>query len=476
MSSLPRHTPSHSARSMATTPAGIHWAPASLPLQRRRETAAVIFWIALGPFIALSLALLLWYSSWCRAAMAVYVGWWLLLDAETPKRGGRALAALQGTALAVLAADYFPLNVYMAEPAASAPHTSTPHDDDEGGDSSGCKREEMAEPTVPPLLPANKAPTMSPYPADQPHIFCLHPHGIAGLSWITSLALDARSMRRRIGLDIRIATVSANFRIPLWRDLIMGLGFVDASKASAAYQLAQRRNLGIVIGGAREALDAHPQRFDLTLARRTGFVRLALKYGASLVPCLSFGENELFSQVPNPPGSAARKLQDAMIRTLGFTLPAVYGRGIFQYSLGLLPHRHPLHVVWGQPMRVPQVHNPTDEDIARVHAQYVRRLRDMYEAYAPQFAGDLGQSTTPAVRERWWLARRGSAATPKPRVGGELEFENLMQDGDKAAEAGEDQGGEAAGSPPRSPPRTAEDETVQQGDSTPLIPPFRIVA
>jgi hypothetical protein len=44
--------------------------------------------------------------------------------------------------------------------------------------------------------------------------------------------------------------------------------------------------------------------------RCVGFVRMALKHGCKLVPVFSFGENEIYDQVPNPQGSRVRKVQD----------------------------------------------------------------------------------------------------------------------------------------------------------------------
>jgi len=52
-----------------------------------------------------------------------------------------------------------------------------------------------------------------------------------------------------------------------------------------------------VIGGANEAMDAVPGLHKLTLKNRKGFVKIALKTGADLVPIYAFGENELFRQI-----------------------------------------------------------------------------------------------------------------------------------------------------------------------------------
>lgn len=47
----------------------------------------------------------------------------------------------------------------------------------------------------------------------------------------------------------------------------------------------------IVVGGAAEALYAFPGKYDLVLKKRLGFIRVAIRNGACLVPVISFGEN-----------------------------------------------------------------------------------------------------------------------------------------------------------------------------------------
>ena len=56
------------------------------------------------------------------------------------------------------------------------------------------------------------------------------------------------------------------------------------------------RGITIVVGGARESLDAQPHSLRLVLKRRKGFVKLAIRTGADLVPVLAFGGTHL----PNP--------------------------------------------------------------------------------------------------------------------------------------------------------------------------------
>lgn len=76
---------------------------------------------------------------------------------------------------------------------------------------------------------------------------------------------------------------------------------------------------------------------------------------ASLVPVFSFGENDLFPQFPNPPGSWVPRMQEALQRILSVALPLFHGR------LGLLiPFRVPIHTVGESRMFLPS--SPSWED------------------------------------------------------------------------------------------------------------------
>lgn len=66
---------------------------------------------------------------------------------------------------------------------------------------------------------------------------------------------------------------------------------------------------------------------------------------ASLLPAYSFGETDLFNQADNPDGSALRRFQETVKRLVGFSPAFFYGRGIFNYSFGFLPHRKPINTV-----------------------------------------------------------------------------------------------------------------------------------
>lgn len=87
----------------------------------------------------------------------------------------------------------------------------------------------------------------------------------------------------------------SNFGIPFYREILMAHGICSVSKRSCRNILSKGPGnaITIVVGGAAESLAAHPGTQDLTLKKRFGFVKVAIREGAQLVPVFSFGENDV---------------------------------------------------------------------------------------------------------------------------------------------------------------------------------------
>ncbi len=150
------------------------------------------------------------------------------------------------------------------------------------------------------------------------------------------------------------------------------------------------RAVTIVVGGACESPDAQPGTLHLVLKERKGFIKLAIRTGADLVPVLAFGENDLYDQVSPKSHPAIRRLQMFVLRTLKFTLPFLHGRGIFNYDVGLMPYRRPLNIVVGQPIKVAQqaASNVDPAEVDRLHQMYVSELEKIWDTYKDEFAKD----------------------------------------------------------------------------------------
>ncbi|XP_036404153.1 2-acylglycerol O-acyltransferase 1 [Megalops cyprinoides] len=322
----------------------IEFAPLNIPLRRRLQTAAVVQWVF--SFLALAQCCLAAYILLCLTRWwllaALYAGW-LYLDRDTPTTGGRRSHWVRSWAVWRYFRDYFPISLIK---------------------------------TVD-LDPKHN------------YLFGFHPHGVLVAGGFGNFCTEASGFATLFpGLTPYLLMLPFWFRVPFFRDYIMSGGLVSSEKSSASYILSRPGGghvAVVAVGGAPESLDARPGALTLQVLNRKGFIKLALKHGAQLVPVFSFGENELFDQMENPAGSPLRCLQDRMQKMMGVALPLFHARGVFQYSFGLLPYRKPIHTVVGRPIPVVQTPSPSKEDIDALHQLYMEGLTQLFEEHKSKY-------------------------------------------------------------------------------------------
>ncbi|KAJ3117041.1 diacylglycerol O-acyltransferase 1 [Phlyctochytrium bullatum] len=225
-------------------------------------------------------------------------------------------------------------------------------------------------------------------PADRNYIFSAHPHGVYALGFFANITGNPKVFKQTFpGIKLMASTLPVNFRIPLWREFLLSLGMVSCDrKALQRVLLPKKADKGtgkvmiIMTGGAEEYLTMEPKTLDLVVNKRKGFVKLALTTGASIVPILSFGENDLYTRIETP---LVKKLNAFTKKVAHFAFPAFSGR------FGVMPHRVPLTTVVGAPIFVDKaVPHPTDEQIDQLHAEYCKQLRKLYDDYKDIFHTD----------------------------------------------------------------------------------------
>lgn len=219
--------------------------------------------------------------------------------------------------------------------------------------------------------------------ASKNYFFVYHPHGIHAYGTISKFGFDSNLSSLLPGITVHPQTLKINFFIPFWRELSILTGFGDASADCIRRTLraGPGESVVLVVGGAQESVLARPHTNDLTLRGRRGFVRIALEEGAPLVPVYAFGENDVY-RVPRIARSERwKRVERAFRRATSFAFPLFVGRGWFNYGLGPLPHRRPIAVVVGEPLLVPKIPQPTDEDVRVWHEKYVEALTQLFDKY-----------------------------------------------------------------------------------------------
>ncbi|KAK1344934.1 hypothetical protein QTO34_013638 [Cnephaeus nilssonii] len=305
---------------------------------RSLQVFAVLQWLFL--FLGLSqlclavLILALLSPAWILGVLYLV---WLYGDRNTPRTGGRRSAWVRNWAIWRHFRDYFPISLVKT-----------------------------AE-----LDPSHN------------YLFGFHPHGVLVIGAFSNFCTEATGFSRLFpGLCPHLLMLPCWFHLPVFRDYSMLSGLVSSAKASAAYLLSRPGGgqvAVLAVGGPLEALEAKPGALSLRIRNQKGFVKLALEHGASLVPVFSFGENELFQQFPNPPGSWVRTAQEALQPLLSVSLPLFHGR------LGLLPFRRPIYTVVGAPIPVRRSPRPGRAQVDALHALYVERLTRLFEEHKARY-------------------------------------------------------------------------------------------
>ncbi|XP_071512283.1 2-acylglycerol O-acyltransferase 1-like isoform X1 [Panulirus ornatus] len=325
---------------------GPKFAPINIPLRRRLQTFAVFFWMSTFLFMGLGSTFFLlylffftqyWWVSLCYLT-------WFLGDRSVCNRGGRRFEWLRRWCLWKHYRDFFPVHL---------------------------------------IKTADLDPSKN-------YIMGYHPHGILSAGAFCHFSTEGSDFSKTFpGFTPYLLVLEGHFLLPFYRDFFMGTGAVSATRESMDYLLGREgagRALCLVVGGAKESLDCHPNTVVLHLNKRKGFCKMALRHGASLVPMFSFGENEIYDQVSNPEGSFIRRFQNALQKIIGLAPCMFIGRGIFQYSFGIVPFRKPIYTVVGAPIDVPLVKNPTKEQIISLHETYVKSVIDLYNKYKQKYS------------------------------------------------------------------------------------------
>lgn len=319
----------------------IKWAPLKVPARRRIQTFAVFLWTALLP-ISVSFFLLLCSLPFLWPLLIPYLIWIIWFD-RAPDHGGRSSPRMRNNWITTAFAGYFPVTLI--------------------------KTAEL--------------------PPDRTYVIGSHPHGIISMGAVANFGTDSTGFSTLFpGLKPHLMTLSSNFYLPFYRDILLSMGICSVSMKSCSNILKQGPGsaLTIVVGGAAESLSAHPGTNDLTLKRRMGFLKLAIRSGADLVPVFSFGENDIFEQLANKRGTRVYGLQKQFQAVFGFTIPLFSGRGIFNYNFGILPYRHPIFSVVGRPVRVEQCDNPTAAQVEDVQKRYIVELMRIWNDHKAEFA------------------------------------------------------------------------------------------
>ncbi|KAG8466848.1 hypothetical protein KFE25_008227 [Diacronema lutheri] len=158
---------------------------------------------------------------------------------------------------------------------------------------------------------------------------------------------------------------------PVLRHFYYATGTRAADAKSIQRILAEGGNAAVVVGGIAEMFMDTSDAERIFLRQRQGFVRLAMREGAHIVPIFFFGNTRTMQKLNSP-------LLRAISRKVKASIVLFYGRW------GLpVPFRHPIKMVVGRPIVVMKSAQPTEDDVAETLGRVVDAIAALYAAHRP---------------------------------------------------------------------------------------------
>jgi len=204
------------------------------------------------------------------------------------------------------------------------------------------------------------------------YFFAMHPHGAMSIMppffHGGSDELEAVSpIETR-----RMLSAAVFLKPPIFREMVMSVGFMDATKENVRGAAKAGLSLQVLPGGEREMLLTRKDRQAVYVGHK-GFVRLAIETGLPIVPVYCFGETSTHNI-----SRLFLKQRLWLSRRFRIAIPFAYGDGSVLQRLN--PIDVPLTSVVGEPIRVEQHPAPVpDELVDKVHYQYVMGLKKVFD-------------------------------------------------------------------------------------------------
>mmetsp|Transcript_50758 Transcript_50758/g.77168 ORF Transcript_50758/g.77168 Transcript_50758/m.77168 type:complete len:325 (-) Transcript_50758:153-1127(-) len=207
------------------------------------------------------------------------------------------------------------------------------------------------------------------------YILAVQPHGVLSFCAICSAVYTDKEFQGTIPTGVASALLST----PILKHVMGVFYLISASKPSLKKQFKLGGIQGSVVlyvGGMAELFLSSVEEETLYLKKRKGFIKLALQEGVDVVPLYLFGNTTVLSVLKT--GALAN-----LSRKLQVSLTYFWGRW------GLpIPRDEKLLYVGGQPLGLPKIENPSQEEIDKWHQKYcdeVTRLFDSYKEKVPAY-------------------------------------------------------------------------------------------
>jgi len=202
-----------------------------------------------------------------------------------------------------------------------------------------------------------------------PKIFCTIPHGLAPVGMVAYPGWS-KLFGERGNRPTAAATV---LKLPVISYFLKSIGYIPASAATIKKAINNQENVHLVLDGIAGMFQKGDKEELGFVKERKGIVKIALTTGAPLVPVYGFGHSALWRIIVDP-----LRILERISVSLGVSVTPFCGR-----PLGLLPFgppsRTPVLMAFGEPVIVPKVESPSQEQIDEYHSKMMDSFTRAFE-------------------------------------------------------------------------------------------------
>lgn len=219
-------------------------------------------------------------------------------------------------------------------------------------------------------------------PAKQ-YVMIWHPHGTFTIAALYVFSYCAASSCVFPGDKLYCAVADLLLSIPGLAEFLLLCNARAVNSRTCSNVLAAGKTLAIQPGGMLEQVSTDMNQERVFFPARLGFIRLAIKQGAPLLPVYAFGENQLYDT-----SQWMRSVNMWCYKKMG--TGSLFVHGLFGVPISpMLPNPfccpnpgRGLHVRFGEPVEVGAPDSdPSDEKVKEVFDHYSAALLKLFDTY-----------------------------------------------------------------------------------------------
>ena len=149
-----------------------------------------------------------------------------------------------------------------------------------------------------------------------------------------------------------------HFKVPLWKNLVKGMGAVDGLKETARLAMQQGYSILVFPGGGREVSKRKGEAYTLMWKQRYGFLKLAQEFDYQISPFVALGGDDIYELAVDANSFLKQKWFQVLLKLPKVDQLLRHGEMIPAIPKHIVPKRVPFYFEFFPCLTVPKTDDP----------------------------------------------------------------------------------------------------------------------